>query len=196
MLLFIDTEFTDLLSPVLISIGIVAQTGPEFYAEVPFVEDECSAFVRQIVLPLLGKEPNAACSKFELRSRILIWIETIRPPGEEVVICADNQVDIDLLCDALDYRLPGWMMFRLIGHDVDQALINRFFVEAGLPRHHALFDARASRYAYRSACDQVFFSLDTDNFTKFIGALDAPSDSNPGLERLMALKASWNDGTA
>jgi len=149
VLLFIDTEFTDLLGPVLISIGIVAQTGPELYAEIPFVDAKCTAFVRETVLPQLGKEPNAACSKFELRSRILTWIETIRPGGEEVVICGDNQVDIDLLCDALDYRLPGWMEFLLIGHDVDQSLISRFFLEEGLSKHHALHDARANRYAYR-----------------------------------------------
>ena len=195
MLLFIDTEFTDLLSPVLISIGIVAQTGPEFYAEIPFVSDECTAFVRETVLPLLGKEPNAACTKFELRSRILSWIEIIRPPGEEIVICADNQIDIDLLSDALDYRPPGWMEFRLIGQYVDQSLINRFFAEEGLSRHHALSDARANRYAYRSACDQVLFSLDTDKFTQFAGALDTRSDPNPGLERLMDIKAPWDGAT-
>ena len=148
MLLFIDTEFTDLFDPVLISVGIVAQRGQEFYAEIPFLEDECTAFVRKTVLPLLGKELDAACTKFELRSRILTWIETVRQPREEIVICADNQIDIDLLRDALDHRLPGWMECCLIGDDVDPSLIKRFFAENGLPRHHALHDARANRYAY------------------------------------------------
>jgi hypothetical protein len=32
---FIDTEFTDFLDPQLISIGLVAQSGEEFYAELP-----------------------------------------------------------------------------------------------------------------------------------------------------------------
>jgi hypothetical protein len=32
---FIDTEFTDFIDPYLISIGLVAATGDEFYAEVP-----------------------------------------------------------------------------------------------------------------------------------------------------------------
>ena len=189
MLLFIDTEFTDLLNPVLISVGIVAQGGAEFYGEIPVVEDECTAFVRKTVLPLLGKEPNAACTKFELRSRILTWMETIRPTEQEIVICADNQIDIDLLCDALDFRPPGWMAFRLIGQDVDQSLVNRFFAEEELPRHHALYDARANRYAYRSGCDQILFSLNPDKFTQFVDLLDAPSGPSPGLERLMTLKA-------
>lgn len=33
---FIDTEFTDFLDPQLISIGLVAESGEEFYAELPY----------------------------------------------------------------------------------------------------------------------------------------------------------------
>ncbi len=149
MLIFLDTEFTDLLDPVLISLGMVAEDGQELYLEVPFPVEKCTAFVREAVLPYLGREPSAACTVFELRSRVLTWIETIRRPQEEVVICVDNQIDIDLLYNALDYRLPGWMACCLIGHDVDKERIKRFFADNGLPRHHALHDARANRYAYR-----------------------------------------------
>lgn len=39
--------------------------------------------------------------------------------------------------------------------------------------------------------DQVFFGLDTDRFRQFIQRLDAPPADNPGLERLMAVKAPW-----
>jgi len=39
--------------------------------------------------------------------------------------------------------------------------------------------------------DQVFFGLDTDRFRQFIQLLDAPPADNPGLERLMAVKAPW-----
>ncbi len=39
--------------------------------------------------------------------------------------------------------------------------------------------------------DQVFFSLDTDNFKQFTQMLDAPPSRNLGLERLMAVKAPW-----
>jgi len=34
-LIFIDTEFTNFSNPQLISIGLAASTGEEFYAEVP-----------------------------------------------------------------------------------------------------------------------------------------------------------------
>ena len=43
--------------------------------------------------------------------------------------------------------------------------------------------------------DQVFFSLDTDKFQLFTQMLDAPTAPNPGLERLLAVKAPW-DGEA
>lgn len=37
--------------------------------------------------------------------------------------------------------------------------------------------------------DQVFFSLDAKTFHRFTQMLDAPPAHNPGLARLMAVKA-------
>jgi uncharacterized protein (DUF1778 family) len=39
--------------------------------------------------------------------------------------------------------------------------------------------------------DQVFFNLDARRFREFNKLLDAPPGPNPGLERLMAVKAPW-----
>jgi uncharacterized protein (DUF1778 family) len=39
--------------------------------------------------------------------------------------------------------------------------------------------------------DQLFFRLDEDRFWQFCQLLDAPVTENPGLERLMAVKAPW-----
>ena len=59
--------------------------------------------------------------------------------------------------------------------------------------------------SYEAACerakaivlDQVFFSLDERQFRQFIALLDAPQDlANPGLDRLMAIKAPWSTGKA
>ncbi|WP_050452426.1 type II toxin-antitoxin system TacA family antitoxin [Candidatus Burkholderia verschuerenii] len=44
--------------------------------------------------------------------------------------------------------------------------------------------------------DQVFFALDENKFQQFTALLDAPQESNPGLERLMAIKAPWSTGKA
>ncbi len=39
--------------------------------------------------------------------------------------------------------------------------------------------------------DQIFFRLDADKLRQFSKLLDAPPAGNPGLERLMAVKAPW-----
>ena len=66
MLVFLDTEFTSFVRPDLISIGLVAEEGREFYAErTDYRKDDCSDFVRETVLPLLGRVPGAACSRPE-----------------------------------------------------------------------------------------------------------------------------------
>lgn len=44
--------------------------------------------------------------------------------------------------------------------------------------------------------DQVFFNLDADKFRQFTQLLDAPPAHNPGLERLMAVKAPWKTKTS
>ncbi|ALR06283.1 DUF1778 domain-containing protein [Xylella fastidiosa] len=40
--------------------------------------------------------------------------------------------------------------------------------------------------------DQVFFNLDEERFRQFTVLLDAPQDTNLGLNRLMAIKAPWS----
>lgn len=44
--------------------------------------------------------------------------------------------------------------------------------------------------------DQVFFQLDTKKFQQFCRMLDAPTRPNKGLERLLAVKAPWDQSTA
>ena len=44
--------------------------------------------------------------------------------------------------------------------------------------------------------DQVFFKLDAEKFRQFTKLLDAPPRRNPGLERLMAVKAPWGKKSA
>ncbi|WP_127478463.1 DUF1778 domain-containing protein [Sulfurivermis fontis] len=75
-----------------------------------------------------------------------------------------------------------------------------------LPEQRALIDRAAqllgknrSDFMLEAACDkaqavlldQVYFNLDADKFQQFIDLLDAPPAPNPGLERLMALRAPW-----
>jgi uncharacterized protein (DUF1778 family) len=75
-----------------------------------------------------------------------------------------------------------------------------------LPEQRDLIDRAAhllgknrSDFMLEAACDkaqavlldQVYFNLDAERFQQFIDLLDAPPAPNPGLERLMALKAPW-----
>ena len=59
MKIYYDTEFTNLDSNIdwdLISAGFVTETGDEWYVEIKdFNHEECSNFVINTVLPLLGK---------------------------------------------------------------------------------------------------------------------------------------------
>jgi uncharacterized protein (DUF1778 family) len=80
-----------------------------------------------------------------------------------------------------------------------------------LPQQRDLIDQAAelmgknrSDFMLEAACDkarsvvldQVFFSLDEDRLQQFNAMLDAPPAPNPGLERLMAVKAPWVTGPA
>jgi len=65
----------------------------------------------------------------------------------------------------------------------------------GKSRSEFMLEAACDR-ARSVVLDQVFFSLDADKFQQFTAMLDAPPSPNPGLERLMAVKAPWNTGGA
>ena len=75
-----------------------------------------------------------------------------------------------------------------------------------LPQQRDLIDQAAqllgknrSDFMLEAACeraqsvllDQVFFNLDAAKFEEFTALLDAPAQPNPGLERLLAIKAPW-----
>lgn len=147
--IFLDTEFTDFIHPHLISLGMASESGEEFYAEVPYPDKECSAFVREAVIPLLGRVPNSACSTEELRTKIISWLDIVRSRGEEVEICVDYQTDWDLFVDALDYRVPPWCRMRMVAKNINELLLYEFHKKNQLSEHHALYDAMANRYAFR-----------------------------------------------
>ena len=65
----------------------------------------------------------------------------------------------------------------------------------GKNRSDFMLEAACER-AKAIVLDQVFFSLDEDRFRQFTAMLDAPQDANPGLDRLMAIKAPWSTGKA
>ena len=60
----------------------------------------------------------------------------------------------------------------------------------GKNRSDFMLDAACER-AQAVVLDQVFFRLDNAKFKQFTKMLDAPQGDNPGLKRLMKVKAPW-----
>jgi len=146
--IFLDTEFTDFIRPHLISIGMVADSGEEFYAEIPYPESECSDFVRETVIPLLGRFSGAICSKEILSVRLRTWLELVRAQRDHIEICVDSQTDWDLLISALEYQVPKWCWQTFIGNSIDELVRCDFYRKNEFPEHYALYDARANRSAF------------------------------------------------
>jgi hypothetical protein len=150
LMVFIDTEFTDFLDPDLISLGMAADSGEEFYGEVPFSDHKCSPFVREGVLQLLGQVQQSFYSNHAALARAVVaWLELVRQGDQQVEICVDAQIDWELFSDALDYRVPPWATLRHVGRNINKLLSYEYHKKNGLPEHHALHDAKANRYAYR-----------------------------------------------
>ena len=74
-------------------------------------------------------------------------------------------------------------------------LIDHAATLLGKNRSDFMLEAACER-AQAVVVDQIFFNLDTDKFKQFTAMLDAPPASNPGLDRLMAVKAPWDAGAA
>jgi uncharacterized protein (DUF1778 family) len=70
-------------------------------------------------------------------------------------------------------------------------LIDRAAQLLGKSRSDFMLEAACDR-AKAVLLDQVFFNLDAARFRQFIKLLDAPPAPNPGLERLLAVKAPWD----
>lgn len=149
-LIFLDTEFTSFESPKLISIGLAASTGENFYAEVPFATTSTSPFVRDVVIPLLNQDPAAYCQFDELNVRIRNWLTVVRT-GVEIVICFDSQYDESLFRSIFDGYPPPSLRFRNVDGKINELLRHEFLVKNMLPEHHALNDAMAMRYAFRDS---------------------------------------------
>lgn len=143
MRLFLDTEFTDLRVPELISLGIVSEAADEFYAELPFNRAVCSPFVEETVLPLLSKRPRA---REEVVDDLRGWLARF----ERAVVVYDSPTDwamfLWLLGNAqvpvdgllLEYDQWGWQRF-------EQSIDAYFENHQTANRHHALHDAKALR---------------------------------------------------
>ncbi|RJX31038.1 MAG: hypothetical protein C4516_09140 [Oxalobacter sp.] len=140
MKVFLDTEFTNFIDTGLISIGLAAESGEVFYAEVPYEHAECSEFVKAAVLPLLDPA-SYGYSADELRIRLHSWLVMVRPSHGDLEICFDYQGDWDLFYDAMRDLMPSWCRPRRVGRNINELLRYEYHSKNNLPEHHALNDA-------------------------------------------------------
>lgn len=157
MLIFLDTEFTDFAKPDLISIALVSEDGREFYAErTDYHRDACNDFVRETVVPLLGRVPGATCNRDELTRRLHVWFEQLSEPA---TIVFDFAGDWQLLSKAMlsrdqqstptNFGEPLHLGNSSITHPLFEQALN-FTYTQDWPPHHALADARALMAGYRA----------------------------------------------
>lgn len=154
MLIFLDTEFTsiDVRNPRLISLGLIAEDGQTFYAELSdtWKKHHCSLFVKRYVLPLL-EGGTCRVSAQEARKRLIDWIEEFTQ--EVRIVCYAPDYDGKLLMDFFDIYRPNnldpstlcFLPTSFSNNDPSLAAEIALAQEqalAGLPEHHALRDAK------------------------------------------------------
>ena len=159
MLIFLDTEFTDFVDCDCIAIGLVDEIGREFYAELTdYRQEACSDFVREVVKPLLKQHPKRVeGTKWEVAKALREWL-MVYDTGEIdcATVCFDYSTDWYLIADILtllpEEDQPMFLTTRNIWGDLDQQALEYYWAEVdafGHKQHHALYDARGNKYAYK-----------------------------------------------
>jgi hypothetical protein len=174
---FIDTEFTDFINCDLISLGAVASTGEEFYAEnSEYYKNMASAWVRENIIPTLnfGK---FGMRRLELSARFWCWL--IELEADEIIITSDHSIDIDILKELFrNDKHPKIVSFEVIPQIISressaiaahlgimgnsfilanthfQKCVDSYFVANAESRHNALSDARAIKFAWFEICNK------------------------------------------
>jgi 3' exoribonuclease, RNase T-like len=160
MLLFIDTEWADVLANELVSLALVSDCGRfEFYAERDPLPGESTDFVREVIYPLLDRG-EYALGDAEFTNRLHEFfgrMQSIAKP-DRVIVAYDHRNDLDLLGIALEGfnhpETPPRPAFEVqdlapLGAAYQQAVEAVFATNPELQkrRHHALTDARVNRDA-------------------------------------------------
>jgi len=147
MYIFLDTEFTDFVAPSLISIGLVTESGQQFYAERNDVDLSCcSDFLKIVVLPKLGRFPRRIVDSTQMAEQLVAWVSQFA--CQQPTIVYDFHVDWTLFVEALGRDVPPWLAHRNVDDQIDDLAREWFFVESGLDDHHALNDALANRAGF------------------------------------------------
>lgn len=158
MYVFLDTEFlpsTSATPPVLLSLGLCAMSGPEFYGEVAtdITARAANEFLRAEVLPQLGQSGETLTAD-ALSAQVVAWLDALAQV--EVQVCYDYHVDYDLFEELMlagaskptATLVPthvGYLNRDPAGELASQQCFTTLRSERNLMQHHALADALALR---------------------------------------------------
>ncbi|MBI5270763.1 MAG: DUF2384 domain-containing protein [Burkholderiales bacterium] len=194
-----DCEFTDLVHPELLSIGMVELAGSEHYVELDLDTDvgkqrveASSDFVRWGgVLDLWGLVEGAKATELEMGRRTGEWLLRLAAEsGTRVVVCFDYATDWELM----EYAIRDAGLWDRVREVVQPTNVNaltgtidgelaaeecfRGLAKRGVQRHHALADALALRAAYLAVKDNAMSLtrfVHTGHFQRLVEAAGGPA---------------------
>lgn len=180
--LFIDCEFTDFINRDLISIGVAADNGDEFYGiNAEYLKPWASTWVNEHVVPLLDFDKHGM-RRLELSARLWSWVEEL--PCDFVVWCSDYRGDLELLDelfggDKHPKTIENQNIFNNMYYSLDEQVkamggtdtayeqlvrsaktkfelyVLDYFFRTKETQHHALSDAKANREAYTRLINEM-----------------------------------------
>ena len=157
--IFFDTEFTGLSSePLLLSIGLVADDGQTLYIEFTngWSEADCSYWVREHVMPMLGK--GERLTRRDAVSRIIAWLALFELP---TTLLGETTWDTDLLADLMlefsitrdHFNLEVLALSSKEQAKTFETAKQKYLESRQLTPHHALSDALAFHSAWHSVVE-------------------------------------------
>lgn len=167
---FLDTEFTQFEDPRIISVGLAAEDGRTFYREFSdtYGKEHCSEFVKVVVLPLLSKSKAIKKSTAAVAAELFDFLTALGTDEagnrRTIRIIADYHTDVHLVeklwREACSVNVPGesdpdvefvcirWPD-RLTRNEFKHEMME-YLKAHKLDEHHALNDARAIGYAFKT----------------------------------------------
>ena len=118
----------------------------------------------------------------------------MRIPPKTAGFVLTPAIQPDTICVSFVYQLGKAMRdaaINLRALPAQRDLIDQAAQLLGKNRSDFMLEAACDK-AQSVLLDQVFFSLDANKYRQFVDLLDAPVQANPGLERLLAVKAPWS----
>ena len=162
MRFFIDTEFIDpgngLADVRLISLGVVADNGDEFYAiDKDYPEDLANDWVKQNVLPRVRKQRQFWKSREAIAQQLQDFVDARSQPGQGRpefwgYFCSSDWLLVGQLYGSIWERPPGWPQ---LCHEIATYAKVIGASKSSLPpmpstAHDALVDARWTRDCFHS----------------------------------------------